>query len=76
MPDQTVHWTWRRRQTAGAAMNDAQGRIVRISGPAVVAEGMADAKLDDIVRVGELGLLGEVIRRANEGRSVGELFNE
>ncbi len=43
-------------------MNDAPGRIVRIAGPAVVADGMADAKLDDIVRVGELGLLGEVIR--------------
>lgn len=62
MPDQPVGFNRWRRQNAEAVMNDAQGRIVRIAGPAIVAEGMADARLDDIVRVGELGLLGEVIR--------------
>jgi V/A-type H+/Na+-transporting ATPase subunit A len=44
-------------------MNDEQpGRIIRIAGPAVVAEKMESAKLDDIVWVGEPRLLGEVIR--------------
>ena len=28
-----------------------QGRIVKVSGPLVVAEGMADAKMFDVVRV-------------------------
>ena len=41
--------------------NDA-GRIVKIAGPALVAENMPDARLNDIVQVGEEGLLGEVIR--------------
>ena len=39
-----------------------QGRIVKIAGPAVVAEGLPSAKLGDIVAVGVLRLLGEVIR--------------
>lgn len=38
------------------------GRIVKISGPAVTAEGIPGARMYDIVKVGEEGLLGEVIR--------------
>lgn len=41
---------------------EAQGRIIRVAGPAVVAEGMHSARLNDIAWVGELRLLGEVIR--------------
>lgn len=40
----------------------AQGRIVWISGPAVKADGMADAKMYETVIVGESKLIGEVIR--------------
>lgn len=40
----------------------AQGRIVWISGPAVKADGMADAKMYETVVVGESKLVGEVIR--------------
>ena len=44
-------------------MNDEQpGRIAKIAGPAVVAQHMESAKLDDIVAVGDSQLLGEVIR--------------
>ena len=40
----------------------AQGKIVWISGPAVKADGMADAKMYETVSVGESKLIGEVIR--------------
>ena len=44
-------------------MNEpAMGRIIKVAGPAVVAEGLEAAKLDDIVWVGEDRLWGEVIR--------------
>ena len=38
------------------------GRITRISGPAVIAEGLAGARMYDIVRVGKEKLIGEIIR--------------
>ena len=42
------------------------GVIVKISGPVVEAEEMRDAKMYDVVRVGEEGLIGEVIRLAGK----------
>jgi V/A-type H+-transporting ATPase subunit A len=39
-----------------------RGRIVRISGPLVVAEGMRGVQMYEMVRVGEEGLIGEVTR--------------
>ncbi len=38
-----------------------QGRISRVSGPLVVAKEMRGAKMYDVVRVGERGLIGEII---------------
>ncbi len=38
------------------------GAVSRVSGPVVIAEGLAEAKMYDVVRVGELGLIGEIIR--------------
>lgn len=38
-----------------------QGKIVKVSGPLVVAEGMEHADMFDVVRVGEQGLIGEII---------------
>jgi V/A-type H+-transporting ATPase subunit A len=38
------------------------GVVARVSGPVVVAEGLTGAKMYDVVRVGELGLVGEIIR--------------
>ncbi len=40
----------------------AKGRIVWVSGPAVRADGMSDAKMYETVSVGEDKLIGEVIR--------------
>ncbi|MRR09165.1 V-type ATP synthase subunit A [bacterium] len=39
-----------------------QGLIQKISGPAVIAKGMMGARMYDIVKVGKLGLVGEIIR--------------
>ena len=38
-----------------------QGRIVKVSGPVVAAEGMTGARMYDVVRVGELNLIGEIV---------------
>jgi len=38
-----------------------QGKIIRVAGPLVVASGCLGAKMYDMVRIGELGLIGEVI---------------
>ena len=38
------------------------GTVARVSGPVVIAEGLVDAKMYDVVRVGTLGLVGEIIR--------------
>ena len=39
-----------------------EGKIQRISGPAVIAEGMMGARMYDLVRVGDEELVGEIIR--------------
>ena len=36
--------------------------VARVTGPVVIAEGLDDAKMYDVVRVGSLGLVGEIIR--------------
>ena len=38
------------------------GTISKITGPVVVAQGMLGARMYDVVRVGQQGLMGEVIR--------------
>ena len=38
------------------------GTIVKISGPTVVGENIPGARMYDIVEVGEMGLIGEIIR--------------
>ena len=38
-----------------------QGRVIKVSGPLIVAENMADSKLFDVVRVSDKGLIGEII---------------
>ena len=43
------------------AFENMQGKIIKVSGPLVVAEGMADVKMYDVVRVGAMRLIGEVI---------------
>ena len=46
------------------------GKTVKISGPLIIAEGMADAKMYDVVRVSEKGLIGEVIELRGDKASI------
>lgn len=46
------------------------GAITRIAGPVVEAAGLARVRLYDVVRVGELGLIGEVIRLSRTGSTI------
>ena len=36
-------------------------KIVKVSGPVVVAHGMAGARMYDVVKVGQIGLIGEIV---------------
>ena len=47
-----------------------QGKIIKVSGPLIVAENMADSKLYDVVRVGEKKLIGEIIELRGDKASV------
>ncbi|EMR75144.1 ATP synthase, A subunit [Thermoplasmatales archaeon SCGC AB-540-F20] len=43
-------------------MSEIVGKIVRISGPVIEADGMRGSKMYDVVRVGDENLIGEIIR--------------
>lgn len=47
-----------------------QGTIAKISGPLVIAKGMLGASMFDVVRVGEAGLVGEIIELRDDTASV------
>mgnify|MGYP000089037492 CR=1 FL=1 len=46
------------------------GTIVKVSGPLVVANGMADANVSDVVRVGEQRLIGEILNMTGDSASI------
>lgn len=46
------------------------GTVVKISGPLVVAEGMRDANMFDVVRVSEQKLIGEIIEMHGDRASI------
>ncbi|MCR4402589.1 MAG: V-type ATP synthase subunit A [Firmicutes bacterium] len=46
------------------------GRIIKVSGPLVVAEGMGDARMYDVVRVSEKKLIGEIIEMRGDKASI------
>ena len=48
----------------------SQGKIVKVSGPLVVASGMEEANMYDVVRVGEQGLIGEIIEMRGDMASI------
>lgn len=47
-----------------------QGSVIKVSGPLIVAENMADVKMYDVVKVGEQELIGEVIELRGDRASV------
>ena len=46
------------------------GRVIKVSGPLIVAGGMADSKMYDVVRVGEQRLIGEIIELRGDKASI------
>ncbi len=46
------------------------GKIVKVSGPLVVATGMQDANMSDVVRVGEQRLIGEILTMEGDSASI------
>jgi V/A-type H+-transporting ATPase subunit A len=52
-----------------------QGRIIRISGPVIEADGMRGAKMYDVVRVGKENLIGEIIR-LNQDNAIIQVYED
>lgn len=48
----------------------SQGKIVKVSGPLVIASGMEDADMFDVVHVGDQGLIGEIIEMRGDMASI------
>jgi V/A-type H+-transporting ATPase subunit A len=46
------------------------GQVIRIAGPVVSAAGLDDVRLYDVVHVGKMGLIGEVIRLSKIGATI------
>ena len=49
---------------------NSKGTIIKISGPLVVAEGMRDANMFDVVRVSDKRLIGEIIEMHGDRASI------
>ena len=47
-----------------------KGRIVKVAGPLIVAEGLDDARMFDVVRVSSRNLIGEVIEMRGDKASI------
>lgn len=46
------------------------GKIIKVSGPLVVAEGMDEANIYDVCKVGQNGLIGEIIEMRGDKASI------
>ncbi len=53
----------------------AKGIIFRVSGPVVIAEGLDDPQMYNVVKVGEQGLIGEIIR-LNSGKATIQVYED
>ncbi len=49
---------------------DAKGVIIKVAGPLVIADKMSDAKMFDVVKVGDKGLIGEIIEIKGDKASI------
>lgn len=46
------------------------GKVTKVSGPLVVADGLEDANVSDVVRVGEQRLIGEILNMTGDSASI------
>ena len=54
----------------------SQGKIIKVSGPLVLASGMQEANIQDICRVGDLGLIGEIIPKCGGTKPLFQVYEE
>lgn len=47
-----------------------QGKIIKVAGPLIVAEGLGDCKMYDVVKVGDRHLIGEIIELRGDKASI------
>ena len=47
-----------------------EGRVIKVSGPLIVAENMADVQMYDVVKVSDNKLIGEVIELRGDKASI------
>ncbi len=46
------------------------GKVIKVSGPLVVANGLSDANVSDVVRVGAQHLIGEILNMSGDSASI------
>ena len=46
------------------------GKVTKVSGPLVVADGLSDANVSDVVRVGKQRLIGEILNMTGDSASI------
>jgi V/A-type H+/Na+-transporting ATPase subunit A len=51
-------------------MEAPPGKVIRIAGPVIAATGLQGARLYDVVKVGEMSLIGEVIQLSQTGATI------
>ncbi|MFA6867329.1 MAG: V-type ATP synthase subunit A, partial [Clostridia bacterium] len=51
-------------------MNEVIGKVIKVSGPLIVAGGMADCKMYDVVKVSKYRLIGEIIELRGDNASI------
>lgn len=51
-------------------MDGTRGQVIKVSGPLVVAKGLTGSRMYEMVRVGELGLFGEIIEIRGDEYSI------
>ncbi len=51
------------------------GTINRVSGPVVTGEGLANARMYDVVKVGNQGLIGEIIK-LDKGKAIIQVYED
>ena len=49
---------------------EREAKVVKVAGPVVVAEGMTGARMYDVVRVGQLNLIGEIVELKGDQASI------
>ena len=46
------------------------GKVIKVSGPLVIANGLSDANMADVVRVGPQRLIGEILNMTGDQASI------